>query len=152
MVYWSSLLPWSSLLLQQCSSCLVYLTRIVFVMGCRWPWSCFLFGFCLQDLFNTTGSILVQLLSSLYSILLDSVDMGHPYTCVDTTTAWKNCVLFYRSGLTSILRITYRQLPMPLLDTCWYHFRLMRRSFKGRLPCPRVSEDHHLALRCHLSD
>ena len=49
----------SSLLLQQCPACLVYLTWIVFVMGGRWPYSCCFVGCCLQDLFNIAHSILV---------------------------------------------------------------------------------------------
>ena len=42
----------SSLLLQQCSACLVRLTLIVFVMGGRWPYSCYFVGCCLQDLID----------------------------------------------------------------------------------------------------
>ena len=49
----------SSLLLQQCPTCLVRLTVIVFVMGGRWLYSCCFVGCCLQDLFNTACSILV---------------------------------------------------------------------------------------------
>ena len=49
----------SSLLLQQCPACLVRLTRIVFVMGGRWPYSWYLVACCLQDLFNITRNILV---------------------------------------------------------------------------------------------
>ena len=40
----------SSLLLQQCPACLVRLTCIVFVMGCRWPYSWCLVGCCRQDI------------------------------------------------------------------------------------------------------
>ena len=40
-----------SLLLQQCPTCLVHLTLIIFVMGGRWPYSCCFVGCCLQDLF-----------------------------------------------------------------------------------------------------
>ena len=40
----------SSLLLQQCSACLVHLTWIVFMMGGRWPYSWCLVGCCRQDL------------------------------------------------------------------------------------------------------
>ena len=36
----------SSLLLQQCPACLVRLTRIVFVMGGRWPYSWCIVGCC----------------------------------------------------------------------------------------------------------
>ena len=48
----------SSLLLQQCSVCLVRLTWIVFVMGGRWPYSWCLVGCCRQDLFNIARNIL----------------------------------------------------------------------------------------------
>ena len=49
----------SSLLLQQCPTCLVRLTWIVFVMGGRWPYSCCFVECCLQDLFNIASSICV---------------------------------------------------------------------------------------------
>ena len=49
----------SSLLLQQCPACLVRLTWIVFVMGCRWPYSWCLVDCCRQDLFNIARSILM---------------------------------------------------------------------------------------------
>ena len=42
----------SSLLLQQCSACLVRLIMIIFVMSGRWAYSCCFVGCCLQDLFN----------------------------------------------------------------------------------------------------
>ena len=48
-----------SLLLQQCSACLVRLTWIVFMMGGRWPYSWCFVGCCRQDLFNIAHSILV---------------------------------------------------------------------------------------------
>ena len=58
-VHRSTSLMSSSLLLQQCSACLVCLTLIVFVMGGRWLYSwCFL-GCCCQDLFNIAHNILV---------------------------------------------------------------------------------------------
>ena len=49
-VHKSTSLMSSSLLLQQCPTCLVRLTWIVFVIGCRWPYSWFLVGYCCQDL------------------------------------------------------------------------------------------------------
>ena len=52
-VHRSTSLMSSSLLLQQCSACLVRLTWIVFVMGGRWPYSWCLVGCCRQDLFAT---------------------------------------------------------------------------------------------------
>ena len=51
-VHRSTSLMSSSMLLQQCSACLVRLTWIVFVMGSRWPYSWYLVGCCRQDLFN----------------------------------------------------------------------------------------------------
>ena len=48
----------SSLLLQQFPACLVPITWIAFVMGGRWPHSCYSVGCCLQDLFSIACSIL----------------------------------------------------------------------------------------------
>ena len=50
----------SSLLLQQCPACLVCLTWIVFVMGCRGPNSLCLVGCCRQDLFYIAVYLLFQ--------------------------------------------------------------------------------------------
>ena len=58
-VHKSTSLMSSSLLLQQCPSCLVRLTWIVFVIGGRWPYSWCLVGCCRQDLFKIARSILV---------------------------------------------------------------------------------------------
>ena len=58
-VHSSSSLMSSSLLLQQCPSCLLRLAWIVFVMGGRWPYSWCLVGCCRQDLFNIARNILV---------------------------------------------------------------------------------------------
>ena len=58
-VHRSTSLMCSSLLLQQCPTCLVHLTLIVFVMGGRWPYGCCFVGCCLHDLFNIDCSILV---------------------------------------------------------------------------------------------
>ena len=51
-VHRSTSLMSSSLLLQQCTACLVHLTWIVFVIGGRWPYSWCLVGCCRQDLFS----------------------------------------------------------------------------------------------------
>ena len=88
-VHRSTSLMSSSLLLQQCPACLVRLTCIVFVMGGRWPYSWCLVGCCCQDVFSITRNILVQLPSSFFSSRLVSVQVGHPYSSIDTTTAWK---------------------------------------------------------------
>ena len=58
-VHKSTSLMSSTLLLQQCPACLVRLTWIVFVIGCRWPYSWCLVGCCRQDLFKIARSILV---------------------------------------------------------------------------------------------
>ena len=87
-VFRRMLLMCSSLLLQQCPTCLVLLIWIVFEMRGRWPYSCFV-GCYFQDLFNIACSILVQLLSSLFSLSFVSIHVVHPYSCMDTTAAWK---------------------------------------------------------------
>ena len=56
-VHKSTSLMSSSLLLQQCPTCLARLTWIVFVIGGRWPYSWCLVGCCRQDLFKIARSI-----------------------------------------------------------------------------------------------
>ena len=63
----------SSLLLHQCPARLVRLTRIVFVMGGRWPYSWCFVGCCRQDLFNIARNILVELSSRFFSSRFVSV-------------------------------------------------------------------------------
>ena len=58
-VHRSTSLVSSSLHLQQCPSCLVSLTWIVFVMECRWPYSWCFVECCRQDLFNIAVNVLV---------------------------------------------------------------------------------------------
>ena len=58
-IHKSTSLMSSSLLLQQCTACLVRLTWIVFVIGGKWPYSWCLVGCCCQDLFRVAPSILV---------------------------------------------------------------------------------------------
>ena len=58
-VHRSTSLMSSFLLLQQCPTCLVCLTWIVFVMGGRWPYCWYFVGYCRQDLFNIAHCILV---------------------------------------------------------------------------------------------
>ena len=69
-----------SLLLLQCPTCLVCLIWMVFEIGGRWPYSCSFVRCCFQDLFNIALNILVQLLSSFFSINLVSVQEVHPYS------------------------------------------------------------------------
>ena len=56
----------SSLLLQQCSTCLVRLTLIVFEMGGRWPYSCCFVGCSLQDLFKLLAVFLCSCRQAIY--------------------------------------------------------------------------------------
>ena len=58
-VHRSTSLMSSSLLLHQCPACLVRLTCIVFVMGCKRPYSWCLVGCCRLDSFNIDLNILV---------------------------------------------------------------------------------------------
>ena len=76
----------SSLLFQQCPTCLVRLTCLAFVVCGKWLLLC---EVQLPGLFNITRSILVWLPSSFFSICLVSVHVVHPYSSIDTTAAWK---------------------------------------------------------------
>ena len=58
-------------------------------MGGRWQYSSYFVGYCFQDLFNKAHSILVQFLSSLFSIRLVNVHVEYPYCRIDTTAVWK---------------------------------------------------------------
>ena len=78
-----------SLLFQQCPTCLVHLIWMVLEMGGRWPYICCFMGCYFQDLFSIAYSVLVQLLSSFFSIRLFSVHVVHPYSRIDMTIAWK---------------------------------------------------------------
>ena len=79
----------SSLLLQQCTACLVRLIRMVFEMEGKWLYSCCFSRFCVQDLFNIARSILVQSLSCFFSMRFVSVHMVHLFSSIDTVAAWK---------------------------------------------------------------
>ena len=85
----------SPILLQQCPACLARLIWMVFEMDGRYPYSCCSVGCCLQDLFNTARSILVQLLECFLCMCLFSVNVVHPYSRSDATAAWKKTVLYF---------------------------------------------------------
>ena len=89
------LLMTSSLLLQQCPTCLVCFTCMVLEMGCKGLYSCCFVGCCFHDLFNITCTILVQLPSSFFFLHLICVYLVHPYSSI----AWKKSrfILSYRS-------------------------------------------------------
>ena len=89
----SSLLP----------ACLVRLIQMVLQMGGNCLYSCRFEGCC-------SGIFSVQLLAFLFSfrlaffsIRLVSVYVVYPFSSIDTTAAWKNCILFYRIGKTSYI-------------------------------------------------
>ena len=58
-------------------------------MGGKWPNNCYFVGCCLLKLINITHSILVKLPSSFFFTRFVSIYVVHPYSCIDTTTAWK---------------------------------------------------------------
>ena len=122
-------------------------------MDGRWLYSSYYVGCCLHDLIHIAHSIFVWLPSSFFSIRFAGVHILHPFRSIDTTTAWKkNCVLFYRSGLTSIWHRANRLLSMALLVACWCLSRLVRHCFLDWWTCPLVSENYHLVWRCRLFD
>ena len=81
----------------KCPACLVCLIWMVLEMEKRWPYSSCFVGCCFQDLFITTRSIFVQLLSSLFFIRFVSIHMVDSYSNMDTTAAWKK-LPFYLLG------------------------------------------------------
>ena len=69
--------------LKQYRACPVRLIWTVLEMGGRSPYSCCFVGCCIQDLFNITRSIFVQLPSRFFSIRFVSVQ------------PWKQCLIIY---------------------------------------------------------
>ena len=98
-VHRSKSLMSSSLLLQQCPACLVRLTWIGFLIGGWWPYSWCFVGCCIQNWFNIAHSILVWFPSSFFSCRFVSVQVVHPHSSIDTTTALKK--LRYKKKKTS---------------------------------------------------
>ena len=94
-VHWRTLLMSSSLLLQQCTTCFVRLIWMFFEMGGRWPYSFCFVGCCLQDSFIIARSILVQLLSSFFSIRLVSVYVIHPYSSIDNDRCSEKIAFYF---------------------------------------------------------
>ena len=68
-------------------SCSSYLD--VCEMGANSLYSCCYVECCFQDLFKTACSILVLFPSSFHSMHFVRVQLVHPCSCTDTTTAWK---------------------------------------------------------------
>ena len=66
-------------------------------MGGSWPYNYCFVGYCFQDLFSISRSILVQLPSSFFSIGLVSVHVMHPYSNIDTNRCLEKIVLSDRS-------------------------------------------------------
>ena len=58
----------SSLLLQQCPAYYVCLILMVLEIGGKWPYSCYFVECCFKNLYKIARSILVQFLSSFFSI------------------------------------------------------------------------------------
>ena len=104
-VHRSTSLMSSSLLLQQC---LLRLTWIVFVMGGRWPYSWCFVGCCARSY----SILLSPSLSNCRLAFFPAVLFASRW-CIHTAVLTRpllgrNCVSFYRSGLTSIWPIAYR--------------------------------------------
>ena len=74
---------------QQCPACLVGLIWMVLEMGDKWLNSCCFVGCCYRNLFSIARSILVQFLSSFFSIRFVSVLVVYPNSSIDRTTAWR---------------------------------------------------------------
>ena len=70
----------SSLLFQQCRTCLVGLIWRVLEMGGRWPYSCCFVEGYFQDLFSISHTIFVQFQSSFFSVRLVSIHVVHLYS------------------------------------------------------------------------
>ena len=118
------------------SRILVRLIWMVFKMGGRWPYICFL-GYGFQDLFNMARSILVQLPLSFFSMRSVSVHVLHPYSKMDTTAAWKK-MHFILSDWSDFHMTDNLSIPVYVFPRGWW-------------TCPLVSENHHFVwIKAHV--
>ena len=136
-----------SLLLQQCPACLVHLTRIAFMMGGRWPYSCALWGVASRNYSILLAAFLCNCRLAFFSSRFVSIQVVHPYSSIDTTAAWKKLrfILSVRSDFHMInsLSIAVRAFVSRVL---------MRHCFLGRWTCQPVSESFRLVWKCRLFD
>ena len=83
-----------SLLLQQCSACLVCFIWMVLEIGGRRPYNCCFVACCFQDLFNIACSILVWFLSSFFSMHFVCIHIKE----LIQSLLGRNHILFYWIG------------------------------------------------------
>ena len=123
-VHRRKLLKSSSKLFQECPAFLGGLIWMFSEIGGWGPHSTSFVGFCFLDLFSIAHSVLVQLLSSFFSIRFVSVHVVHPYSSMDMTAGKKlSFVLLDRSDV---------KLSMPSLVLHLCHFPQIKRYFRGR--------------------
>ena len=120
-----------SLFLQQCPTCLVRITWIVFVMGDRWPYGCVLWSAAFR-IYSVLLTAIVQLLSFFFSIRLVSVHVVCIHITVSTRpSAWKKLrfILSVRSNfhMTSSLSIAVHAFVSCLLISLWVDEILLPR-------------------------
>ena len=99
-VHWRISLMSSSLLLQQCLTCIICLIRMVLEIGGRWSYSCCFVGCCFQDLFNRDNSILVQFSSSFFFICFVSIHAMNPYN-------WNRSDFYMFNNLMTLIQTIY---------------------------------------------
>ena len=121
-------------------------------MGGRWPYSCCFVRCCFQDLFNIPRSILVEFLSSFFSICLVSIHVVHPYSRLDTTAAWKK-LCFILSDRSEFHIINNLSIAANVFASCiMMSFSVDRYCFQSTWICQLISENHQWVWRCLLFD
>ena len=84
-----------------------FLIWMVLEMGGTWLSTCCFVGCCFQDLFNIACIIIVQFPSTFFSKCFVSINVVHPESSIDTTTALKkSCFISSdRSDLPTIINL-----------------------------------------------
>ena len=114
----------SSLLFEQCPACLVRLILIVFVMGGRWPYSCFFVGCCLRDLFKIARSVNVQTHTHTHKQRKKTYHLGHLSRIVPKPTQSTHTHTHTHTHTLS--------LSLSLSLSLYWHGRLRLRQWSGR--------------------
>ena len=116
----------SSLLLQQCSACVVHLTWIVFVISGRTAAD--LWGVVSRICSILLAALLCSCCQAIFSIHFFSIHVVHPYRSIDTIAALKN--LRFILSVSSDLHMTDNLSIVVHAFACWYY-----------LPTPPLGQD-----------
>ena len=106
---------------------------MAFEMGSWCPYSCSYVGCCHQDLFNTAHSILVQLLSSFFSIHLISIYVVHPFSSINTNRCLEETAFYFISNFGKGKKQAIPSTNHYRRRLCWWHSASNKYTCLGQI-------------------